>query len=240
MSAAVTPTPPPAPSVATDAVATDASAPLPGTDISIGEILNWNWTTDVIPALQFGDITSLGLAAWWGPIYWLQGAFEAIQVATNLPPYITIFLLAVLGRAIVFPLTLRSLRNSAILLKLQPRTAEIMREMTAAREKNDMRALQMATLKQRAIFKDAGVSFTATITPILVQGILAFSSFFAVRRILEAGIPQMTVGGPWIWRDLTAVDPTGYGLPILAGVIMNLSLRVSRSLLIRERKDGGC
>ncbi|KAG5340051.1 hypothetical protein C0989_002987 [Termitomyces sp. Mn162] len=118
-------------------------------------------TTQLPAALQFGDLAALGLVS-WTPAGLVRLSFEVINVATGLPWFWTIVAGSLFWRAILFPISIRSLQNSSRMLPIQPKIKKLQDEMAIVRKSGDQLAMQRLALRVRKTYQDAGVSMLAT------------------------------------------------------------------------------
>ena len=177
-----------------------------------------------IPPLQYGDLAELGLIS-WTPAGFVRWSLELIQVTTGIPWFHTIVVTTLLYRVILMPLGIQSLRNSARLLPMTPRMNAVKAEMTAAQKAGDMLGTQRALLKQKQIYKDAGVNMGPMILNPFVQLPVTLGLFFGVKKMCTLPVMQLKQSGLDVLPDLTVPDPF-FVLPVLATALINLQISV--------------
>lgn len=156
---------------------------------------------------------STDLTSWW-----LQPALLLINSThdmTGLPWYLAIAASTVAVRALLLPITLFTMRNSAKMQAIQPDIAAI-REgiMEAARSGNQPLAKQRQDEMQN-FMRGAGVSPLNVLMGPLIQFPVFISFFVGIRR-MSAAEPSFSTGGISWFTDLSLADPT-YLLPIICG-----------------------
>ncbi|TFK48262.1 hypothetical protein OE88DRAFT_1664742 [Heliocybe sulcata] len=182
-----------------------------------------------IPPIQYGDLENLGLTS-WSPIGLSAWALEIINTTTGLPWLHTIVIGTMLSRALIFPMSIISMREAAKMAPIQPLISENRKEMAAAQASRNQYQMQKALLTQKKIFEEAGVKPARMMFFNLIPLPISLGMFFAVRRLCDLPLEQMKMGGlPWfdgIWLDLTVTDPT-YILPVITVGIINAQLRLA-------------
>ncbi|KAF9458707.1 60Kd inner membrane protein-domain-containing protein [Collybia nuda] len=190
------------------------------------------------PALQYGDLAALGLAS-WTPAGLIRWSLEIINVATGLPWFWTIVAGSIFWKAILVPLSVQGLRNSARLLPLQPKIKEFQDEMAKLRVSGDKLALQRHALKMRKTYNDAGVNMGMSALIPIVQIPITLGMFFGVKAMCALPVVQMTYSGLSILPDLTVPDPYMV-LPILLCAAVNAQISIGAAELnLTERPEMG-
>lgn len=160
---------------------------------------------------------------------------------------LSIVVLTLIIKLILFPLTVKSLKSMKATQALQPKMTEIRQKY-----KNDQQA-QMQALQ--ALYKEHGVSPAAGCLPMLVQLPVLYGLFFALETGLGSGTPQQILNHvnsqlysfvphftappdvmlKWFtfinpaWQiSLAHPDPT-HILPIVAGIATFVQLRMSQA-----------
>ncbi|KAH6912045.1 inner membrane protein OXA1L [Coprinopsis sp. MPI-PUGE-AT-0042] len=190
-----------------------------------------------IPPLAYGDFTALGLSS-WSPIGIITWSYEILQVSTGLPWFWTIVAGSALWRLVCVPLAMANIRSSARLKPYQPAVLAARERMSKAQGSRDAIELQKASAEMKSIYRQADVNpVTGMILPMVLQLPIQIGTFFALRRVCEAGLQQLTDSGvsihmnvPWAgdvaWlQDLTVADPT-YILPAVFCAVVNTQIIV--------------
>jgi len=190
------------------------------------------------PALQYGDLAALGLVS-WTPAGLIRWSLELINVATGLPWFWTLVAGSIFWKAILVPLSIQGVRNSARIQPLQPQIVASQEEMNRIRQSGDRLALQRHALKMRKMYKDAGVNMGITALMPFVQVPVALGMFFGVKKMCELPVVQMAHSGLEILPDLTVPDPSMV-LPVLFCAAVNLQIHVGAAELnLKERPEMG-
>ncbi|KAI0056824.1 hypothetical protein BV25DRAFT_1536328 [Artomyces pyxidatus] len=193
-------------------------------------IIPYSSTFDTIAAaapLQYGDLAALGIAG-WSPAGLAVSMLEWINVTTGMPWFYTIIAGTVLSRALILPLSVKQMRNSARLAPHQPRLMALKEEAARASATRDPLAVQRVSLKQRKVYEEAGVSMLPMLAMPFVQLPVTLGMFFGVKRMCALPVEQLHWSGVSFLPDLTVADPY-YILPILSAIAMNVQLSVGAS-----------
>ncbi|KAF5375426.1 hypothetical protein D9615_007933 [Tricholomella constricta] len=217
--------------VAPEAVPVAASAEvLPGLADAV--------TTHLPAALQYGDLAALGLVS-WTPAGIIRWSIELINVTTGLPWFWTIVAGSLLWKAILVPISVKSLRNSARLLPLQPHIVKLQKEMEVVRKTGDKLAMQRTALKIRKLYNDAGISMGATALVPFVQIPVTLGMFFGLKKMCDLPLPQLMNSGLDILPNLTVADPYMI-LPVALCAAVNLQISIGAAELnLTERPEMG-
>lgn len=159
---------------------------------------------------------------------------------------LSIILLTVLIRLVLFPLTLKQLKSTKAMQQIQPLIADVKKQYP-----KDQRAQLEAT---QAIYKEYGINPAAGCLPLLVQLPVLYGLYFALRTVVSGGsvktintliypfLPKLPPGTSiasltdfrWFtfispaWHiSLGAPDPT-HILPVLAALATFVQLRMSQ------------
>jgi YidC/Oxa1 family membrane protein insertase len=148
---------------------------------------------------------------------------------------LAILLFTVISRALLFPLTLRTLRSARAMQEIQPRMKELQKKYS------DPKRRSQETMK---LYKEAGVNPLGCLGPQLIQFPI-FIALYQVIRLTLATTPESVVGlsdrlydigliqsaiplsTSFLWFDLQ--NQGGYSLAILVGASMWLQQRISMS-----------
>ncbi|KAG5641293.1 hypothetical protein DXG03_005570, partial [Asterophora parasitica] len=222
-------------SIPPEVVPVDASAEvLPGVVDSVTDAV----TTHLPAALQYGDLAALGLVNFW-PAGIIRWSLEVINVTTGLPWFWTIVAGSLLWKAILVPISIKSLRNSSRLLPLQPQIKKLQDEMQAVRASGDKLAMQRNALKIRKLYNDAGVSMGATALVPFIQIPVTLGMFFGVKKMCELPVPQLLNSGLDILPNLAAADPYLF-LPVALCAAVNMQISIGAAELnLTERPEMG-
>jgi YidC/Oxa1 family membrane protein insertase len=177
------------------------------------------------PALQYGDLAALGLVG-WNPAGMVRWSLEVINVATGLPWFWTLVAGSIFWKAVLVPLSVQGLRNSARILPLQPQIVAAQEEMKRIRKSGDKITLQRHALKMRKMYQEAGVNMGATALIPFVQIPVTLGMFFGVKNMCNLPVIQLTQSGLDMLPDLTVPDPYMI-LPILLCAAVNMQIQVS-------------
>jgi YidC/Oxa1 family membrane protein insertase len=164
---------------------------------------------------------------------------------------LSIIVLTIAITVMLLPLTLRQLKSAKAMLALQPELAEIRK-----RYPQDLKAQLEA---KQELYKQYGISSAASYLPLLIQIpifiglysalniVLNHASLAHLNSIMYPFLPQLSsvpnIGLNWFtilnsaWHiSLGVPDPT-HILPILAGVVTFVQMRMSQPNAIAEIKD---
>lgn len=126
------------------------------------------------------------------------------------PWWLSIVLLTILVRAVLFPLTVRQVKNMRAMQELKPDMDSI-----RARYKDDRQKQQEAIMR---LYKERRVNPLTGFLPVLVQ-IPVFVTMYQVIRNHEETFPSFASGGLLWFMDLTRADPY-FILPVLSASIL--------------------
>ncbi len=126
------------------------------------------------------------------------------------PWWLSIVLLTVSVRAVLFPLTVRQVRNMRTMQELKPEVNEI-----RSRYKDDRQKQQEAMME---LYRERQVNPLASFLPILVQ-VPVFVTMYQVVRSHEETFPSFASGGLLWFSDLTRPDPY-FLLPVLSASLL--------------------
>jgi YidC/Oxa1 family membrane protein insertase len=145
----------------------------------------------------------------------------------GVPWWLSIVLLTVLVRAVLFPLTIRQVKNMRAMQELKPELESI-----KGKYKNDRRKQQEATME---LYKERRINPLAGFLPVLVQ-VPVFITMYQVIRNHEETFPSFASGGLLWFTDLTRADPY-FILPVLSASILVAAGRISsRNVDPRQRR----
>jgi YidC/Oxa1 family membrane protein insertase len=160
-----------------------------------------------IVARLFAPLTSL-----------ISGALELFH-SIGAPWWLSIVLLTVSVRAVLFPLTIRQANNMRSMQALKPEMDEI-----RSKYKDDRQKQQEALTD---LYRERRVNPLAGFLPVLVQ-MPVFITMYQVVRSHQESIPSFANGGFLWFTDLTKADPY-FILPVLSAAILLAAGEVSVS-----------
>jgi YidC/Oxa1 family membrane protein insertase len=135
---------------------------------------------------------------------------EYFYYSLGAPWWLSIAILTVIVRCLLFPLTVKQVKNMRALQDLKP-------EMDRLRAKyKDNRQKQQEELMK--LYQERKVNPLGGCLPILVQMPIFIGIFYVIRGF-ELTHPSFTSGGILWFKDLSAADPY-YILPVLSAVTM--------------------
>ena len=145
------------------------------------------------------------------PMLWILNGIHHIVMNYG----VAIIIMTILLRLLMWPLTLKSYTNMAIMQQMQPEMQRIQRLYA-----NDKMRLQMEMMK---LYQTHKTSPMAGCLPMLIQ----IPIFFALYKALLVSVAMRNAHFLWI-HDLSAMDPY-FILPILMGATMFLQQRLQSS-----------
>jgi YidC/Oxa1 family membrane protein insertase len=132
-------------------------------------------------------------------------------------------------RVLLFPIVARNLRDNARLRPFQNKIAELVQVRKEAALSRDPVKLQVAGMKQKKIYQDAGVRPGIMMLNGIVQFPVAMGIFFGLKKMCELPVEQLKHSGLSILPDMTATvssDPWLYGVAIICTALLNVQIRV--------------
>lgn len=180
--------------------------------------------TDAIASTLEPTFASIGLGG-WSPVGLLQDGFEFLHITCDLPWWGAIVATTICMRILVTPLVIIAQRNSAKMNEVMPKMQEIQVKMTEAR--------QMGNAADTAVYSQEMIQFMAkeNVSPIknmivpLVQAPIFISYFIAIRRMVNAPVESLEMGGLLWFVDLTVPDPY-YLLPLITCTTLMLTIQL--------------
>jgi YidC/Oxa1 family membrane protein insertase len=153
----------------------------------------------------------------FGPLIGVIGGALELFHSLGAPWWLSIVLLTISVRAILFPLTIRQVNNMRAMQELKPEMDEI-----RARYKDDRQKQQEAMME---LYRERRVNPLAGFLPVLVQ-MPVFITMYQVVRSHEETFPSFASGGLLWFTDLTRADPY-FILPVLSASILLAAGEVS-------------
>jgi membrane protein insertase Oxa1/YidC/SpoIIIJ len=175
------------------------------------------WARDLPSEISdIGDMAQLGLGLTNWPSDLMIRFLEFCHVNTELPWWGSIVLLTLILRVALFPLMLKTTRNTAIVPYIKDKQIELINAAKEARESGELVEVRKATMKLMDLYKEWGYR------PLLgFIGLLQLPIFIGVFRTLsrcsELPVPGWQTGGTAWFTDLTAIDPY-FILPTVSGL----------------------
>lgn len=162
-----------------------------------------------------------------GPTSLLQWSVEHIHIDSGLGWTMSIVLLAVLVRAVIFYPTLRSSGESAKLKAAQPVTKPIQEKIRECSRNQDYPGRAQAVQELKAVNAEYGLKPWRMFYPVLVQLPLQFGGYRLLRSMADLPVPAF-LEESWLWvPDLTHGDPFGV-TPAVSGLLIYLAIKVYR------------
>ena len=146
----------------------------------------------------------------------ISGALDLVH-SLGAPWWLSIVVLTILVRGLLFPLTLRQVRNMRAMQELRPEMEEI-----RSRYQKDRMKQQQALAE---LYKERGVNPLAGFLPVLIQ-IPVFLTLYRVVRGHEQTFPSFAHGGLLWFTNLTQPDPY-FILPVLSASLLLVASRIS-------------
>ncbi|EIW76642.1 hypothetical protein CONPUDRAFT_110232 [Coniophora puteana RWD-64-598 SS2] len=229
--AAAPPTPPNQPAdLASSATDLTSAADLAGSPSELAEAASNSAdlvsAASAIPPLQYGDFAAMGLANWWpsGIIAW---SHELFQVSTGLPWFWTLVAGGLFWRALLFPVMIKQLRNTARIAPFQGELAKMRERMDRARASQNRMELQSAAMASREVYSRAGVKVGPMFLVPLINIPITLGTFFASKNMAQLPVPQLQDSGVEFLANLTIPDPT-FMLPLAVVALGNIQIMLSK------------
>lgn len=174
---------------------------------------------------SIGTLQELGLAKWYTPPGILQQLLEFVHISTGFAWVASIAVATVMIRVTLFPLMLRSIRNTSKLAIVNPMVKVEMAKLTQANKDGDKMAAAQAQLAVQKLFKEHGVNPLMSIVPIFVQMPVFIFFYYALNSMVSLPVPGMEHGGLLWFTDLTAADPM-HILPIATSAMTLVNFEI--------------
>ncbi len=163
----------------------------------------------------------------FGPLASLISGTLELFHSLGAPWWLSIVLLTVSVRAILFPLTIHQVKNMRSMQELKPEMDQI-----RFRYKDDRQKQQEAMME---LYRKRQVNPLAGFLPVLVQ-MPVFVTIYQVVRSHEEAFPSFASGGLLWFTDLTKADPY-FILPVLSASILLAAGEVSaRNVAPQQRR----
>ena len=148
--------------------------------------------------------------------------------------WLSIVLLTVLVRTLLFPLTVKQVRSMRAMQELKPELDKLRNKYKDNRQKQQE--------EQMKLFQERKVNPLGGCLPILLQMPIIIGIFYAVRRFggdplrdIPPEYPSFRDGGLFWFQDLSVYDPTLI-LPILSAVTMLVSMEITNKSMEPQQR----
>ncbi|KAL1697346.1 60Kd inner membrane protein-domain-containing protein [Schizophyllum commune] len=182
-------------------------------------------TASALSPLKWGDLTAMGLTAWYTPAGLVRWTLQVFNVTLGLPWFWTIVVGTLLWRVSMFPFHLQSIRNGQKMRKVNPEMQKIRDEINEAKKTQDVLALQRGIMKMQQLNAKYDVNPLKLMAPGFINLPFTLGLFFGVKRLCEE-VPQLAVSGFSLLPDLTVTDPY-WILPMFSVLLIQLQIRAS-------------
>jgi len=173
-------------------VATDA--------VNVDDVALLGALPEAVAAPEFG---------WW-PTDMVYRLLDILHSSAGLEWWSSIIVGTVMVRLTILPVVVRAMRSRCKIAMLQPELLRLQRQtlgfQSGAKQADELKAL----------YKRHNVHPLAPFAPIVVQGPIFMSMFFALRR-MSGTFPDIAQGGVLWFVDLSIADAT-FALPVLTGL----------------------
>ncbi len=146
----------------------------------------------------------------FSPLTAFMGSVLETFHSLGAPWWLSIMLLTILVRGVLFPLTVRQVKNMRAMQELRPEMERI-----RAKYKEDRQKQQEAIME---LYRERKINPAAGFLPILIQ-MPIFITMYRVIRVHEETFSSFASGGLLWFTDLTKADPY-FILPILSAAIL--------------------
>ncbi len=146
----------------------------------------------------------------FSPVTSILGTGLEFFYSQGLPWWLSIAVLTVLVRSLLFPLTIKQVKSMRAMQDLKPEMDRI-----RAKYKDNRQKQQEEIMK---LYQERQVNPLGGCLPLLVQMPIFIAMFYVIRSFGDTH-PSFTNGGLLWFRDLSAMDPY-FILPILSAVTM--------------------
>jgi YidC/Oxa1 family membrane protein insertase len=181
----------------------------------------------VLSSLGEPTLNSLGLGSYYTPVGWVQNSIEFLHTHFDLPWCAAISLTCFLIRTLMIRVTIQIQKNAAKMKVIGADMKELQDKISDAKIKGNKLEEHMLTYKMVDFMRQNGYSVGGQIFPMLAQGFVFTSGFWAIRSMCNLPVESMRQGGLSWFTDLTITDPY-FILPItsIATLVYNLEVRI--------------
>ena len=181
-------------------------------------------TVSTLTDKTFGYLKSLGMAE--HPITWfpdtIQQILELEHVYLGMQWGTAIVVTALIGRALIMPLTMKQREVSFKQSKFQKESAPLTETLYDGDQNHYLKV--SAKINKLKIKHGVDGQLKYMVLPVIVNSTFAISMFSAIREMCNYPVMGMDVGG-WSWfTDLSAVDPY-LGLQLISSISIFLYTR---------------
>lgn len=147
--------------------------------------------------------------------------------------WLSIVLLTVIIRTLLFPLTVRQVRSMRAMQELRPEMDKIKTKYKDNRQKQQE--------EQMKLFQENKVNPLGGCLPLLIQMPIIIGIFYVIRKFgggvagAEAVYPSFTTGGILWFQNLTDHDPL-YILPVLSAITMLASMEITNKAMEPQQR----
>lgn len=170
-----------------------------------------------------------GIDFGYGPSSMMQWIFEHIHIWGGLGWTASIIAMSVGIRAILVPLMINSAREGVKLKIMSAAVKPIQAQITEAKLKGDVPAMQQLTNELKVTAKAHEVRWWKLLAPIMIQFPLGFAAWRNLRNCATLPVPGF-VTESWLWNiDLTFSDAY-YAVPAASALLIWASMRVNNKI----------
>lgn len=167
-----------------------------------------------------------GLDFGWGPTSTVQYLLEHLHITGGYSWTVSIVLLGVAVRAVIFPLLITAAKESQKMRDFNGVLKPIQAEYTAAKDKGDQQKMAAAAQRLMAVRKEFGLKFRRAFYAPALQLPLGFGCWRLLRNAADLPVPGF-VTESWLWTtDLTFSDPY-FIAPAVAAALIWLTMRTN-------------
>src|SRR5215210_2118085 len=152
-------------------------------------------------------------------------ALEFFQ-SLGAPWWLSIVILTVIVRTLLFPLTVKQVKSMRAMQDLRPEMERI-----RAKYKDNKQKQQEEIMK---LYQESGVNPFGSCFPLLVQMPIFITMFYVIRSFGDTH-PSFTSGGILWFQDLSAHDPF-YVLPVLSALTMLAASEITAKSLDPQQR----
>jgi len=153
----------------------------------------------------------------FSPLINVFGGVLEFFYSQGAPWWLSIVILTVIVRSLLFPLTIKQVRSMRAMQDLKPEMDKL-----RARYKDDRQKQQEELMK---LYQERQVNPLGGCFPLLIQMPIFITMFYVIRGFGDTH-PSFTEGGLLWFQDLSSMDPY-YILPILSAVTMFASMEIT-------------
>ena len=169
----------------------------------------------------------------------LGSALEYFHSNLGLPWWLAIVLLTIVVRSVLFPLTVKQVRNMRAMQELKPDLEKIKAKFPNNRQKQQEETM--------ALYQERKINPLGGCLPLLVQIPIFIGIFYVIKDFggfsgalggggaTEASHPSFTEGGILWFRNLSNAD-SFYILPIIASITMLASMEVTNKSMEPQQR----